>query len=126
MDLSIFVAKTLAITYLSAGLGMLISQDVYKKMLPNFLKQREVMYLGGLFALVIGMILVENHNIWDGTWVMLVSLVGWIALLKGVMILALPKSLDWFKPLLKGENMTIMGMLVVIIGLVFAYFGFVL
>ena len=92
MELSQFVAQLLGITYLAVGIGFLNSRKHYEKMLNNFVKDPAVMYLGGLMALIIGFLLVTYHNIWVKNWTVLITILGWGALLKGVLLLAIPKT----------------------------------
>lgn len=125
MDLSIFVAQTMALAYLSLGLGMLAFEDYYAKAFKDMFETRSYQVFGGFISLIIGMLLVQHHGAWANDWTSLITLVGWLALIKGVMLLAFPEFTNWFKPLGKKKNIQLLGMGVVILGLVFAYFGFV-
>ena len=126
MDLSIFVAQMAAIIYLAVGVGMLLDKKYYVKLFDGFMKDTTFMYLGGFMALMIGFALVTFHNDWVKNWEVLVTIIGWLALIKGVMLLAFPTTIiNIAKPLLKGKSMTILSPIVVVLGLVFGYFGFV-
>lgn len=126
MDLSIFVARVAAVMYLAVGLGMLFDKAYYKKLLEGFTKDAGTMYLGGFMALVAGLSLVSFHNDWVKSWEVLVTIIGWIALVKGVMLLAFPTTMmDFTKSMVKGKSAGTYGAIVVVIGLVFGYFGFI-
>lgn len=127
MDLSIFVARVAAVVYLAVGLGMLFDKAYYKKFLENFTKDMTAMYVGGFMALVAGMALVMFHNTWVKSWEVLVTILGWLALIKGVTILAFPSTMmDFSKSMVKGKKVTTYGYVVIVLGLIFGYFGFII
>lgn len=126
MDLSIFVAQMVAIIYLAVGVGMLLDKKYYVKLFDGFMKDATAMYLGGFTALMVGFSLVTFHNDWVKNWEVLVTIIGWLALIKGVMLLAFPTTIiNMSKPWLKGKNMNVLSAVVIVLGLVFGYFGFV-
>lgn len=122
MELSILVAKTMALVYLSVGIAALTNKISFRKMIEDFEKSPALTYIGGLMALVIGMLLVEYHNFWVKDWTVIVTILGWIAVVKGVMLLAFPQSVCYFKGWFK--NSQIFSVFVIILGLVLGYFGF--
>ena len=125
METSILIAKIIAIAYLSIGVGLLFSGDYYKKELVKMLGDSSYMLFGGLISIIIGMLIIEYHNNWVKNWTVLITIIGWIAVAKGIFLLAFPKSFCFFKPMLKPKNINkFMLPLVIIMGLIFAYFGF--
>jgi uncharacterized protein YjeT (DUF2065 family) len=124
METSVFIAKLLSLMYVVVGLGMLFSGAYYKKALSEMLKQSGFMYLGGLMALFIGFLIVFFHNVWEG-WPILITLVGWLALLKGVVLLVFPKAMmKWAGSMYKSLNPSAIGVIALILGFVFGYFGY--
>ncbi|MDH5596637.1 MAG: hypothetical protein OEY44_00915 [Candidatus Peregrinibacteria bacterium] len=125
MDLSVFTAQVLAAVYLAIGLGMLLDKAHYKKLFDAALKDTGVMYLGGVMALVTGLALVNFHNEWVKSWEVLVTIMGWLALIKGVLLLALPgKFLGMTKSWVNSKNLGTYSVIVIALGLVFGYYGF--
>jgi hypothetical protein len=58
-------------------------------------------------------------------WTVSITIIGWIALIKGIFLLVFSRSLNFFKPMLTAEYSTkFLTPLVILFGLVFAYFGF--
>ena len=126
MDTSIFIARILAVVYLSAAVGFLLSADYYKKVLPKLLNDPTYFLMGGMMAIVLGFFMITYHNFWVKDWTVIITVFGWIALIKGIFLVALPTSFDVFKPMFTPANMTkIWGPLVLIVGLFFGYFGFI-
>lgn len=127
MDLSIFVAQLAAIIYLSVGVGMLFDKKYYTKFLDGFMKDTTAMYLAGFSALVAGFAIVTYHNDWVKSWEVLITIIGWMAFIKGIMILAFPSVLlNMTKSWVNGKKLAVYAPIVIIFGLVFGYFGFVM
>ncbi len=124
MQLSVLVAKILAITYLSAGIAAISGKITFKKIIEDFEKSSGLTFISGFITLVIGMLLVAYHNIWVTDWIVLITIVGWIALLKGIILIAFPQFILSFKNMYK--NTYIWGVLMIVLGLIFVYFGFLI
>ncbi len=94
-------------------------------MVDDMLKNDATIYLGGLFAVTIGYFMVSLHNVWSQDWTVLVTILGWTALVKGVLILAFPKSMMTFtKKVTKLKHLNVVGFGLLAFGLAFAYWGF--
>ena len=123
MELSIVVAKIAAVIYISVGLGGLIGQISFSKILESYIKSEGLTYFTGFVAVILGMLLVLSHNVWAQNWTTLITIIGWAILIKGVMILAFPKFMSFFKSWV--VNSQIIGLVMLVLGLVFGYFGFI-
>ncbi|MBP9854950.1 MAG: hypothetical protein KBD53_08795 [Candidatus Omnitrophica bacterium] len=123
MGLSILVAKILSITYISGGIGALSGRLNYGKMVEEFEKSSALTFVTGFITLVLGMILVQYHNIWTGNWTVLITIVGWMGTLKGIMLMAFPQLIQSCKNCYK--NQQVWGIVKISLGLMFAYFGFI-
>lgn len=124
MEFSILVARILAVTYLCAAIGIFSGRVSIEDIMKDYERSPGLMYLSGFITLVIGMILVTYHNRWDGGWPVVVTVVGWLTLLKGVMLMAFPKAWLLFKK--SYTNTKLWSIPLLCLGLLFAYFGFVL
>ncbi|MBN2096296.1 hypothetical protein JW752_02740 [Candidatus Peregrinibacteria bacterium] len=101
MELSIFIAQLYALGFLALGLGMLLSPGYYKKSFQAMMKEPGLVLLGGMLALLFGFLIVTRHNVWEG-WPALITIFGWIAVLKGVSLIifpgvSMPMFESWFK-----------------------------
>ncbi len=127
MELSIFIAKLLAIVYIAIGVGMLLNGKHYKQMINDIMGTPGIIYLGGIMALIAGYLMVTYHNIWVKDWTVIITVFGWLALVKGVSLLAFPKTFIGFsKSMMKKWNFTVVGACVLILGLILGYFGFII
>ena len=76
-------------------------------------------------AITVGLLIIHYHNNWVNNWTVLVTIFGWIALVKGILLLAVPKLSTIFKALHKSENIyKYIAPVAIILGVVFGYFGF--
>jgi uncharacterized membrane protein len=124
MELSIFIARTLGVIYLTVGIGLFLFREIYVLAFRKILENPGYALLGGFMAIVGGMALVTYHNLWVNDWRVVITIIGWIALIKGVILLLVPGYLDIFKGILqvrKGKGLTIA---IVLFGLIFTYLGF--
>lgn len=120
--MSILIAKIIGIYYLTAGFGMLLNPKSFRKMIEEYEKSVAISFLGGIMALGIGLLIVLNHNTWTKDWTTLVTLVGWLAVIKGFLFTAFPQIMGKFKGSFK--NPQPWGALVIALGLIFSYYGF--
>ena len=126
MTTSIFLARILAVTFLSAGLGSLLNKNYLHKVLEDFLKSPGLSYLGGLIALWLGFMMVNYHNVWVSNWTVVITILGWLTLLKGMVLLIFPKWAIGVAGKYKAENTGIFTVMSLVLGLVLAYFAFFL
>lgn len=125
LDLSIILAQLTFVLYCSVGLGMLLSRSHYSALYSQIMTSPALLYFGGVFALFYGFIIISVHNVWTHDWRSLVTLIGWIAFLKGVVLLIKPSLLMrhaqfWIK------NMKAAAFVALFLGVLFGYFGFFL
>jgi len=125
METSILIAKIIGIIYFSFGIGILFNKKYYSKTFKNLLEDSTYLVLGGILAVIFGLLIIEFHNNWDENWTVIITVIGWIALFKGVFILAFPKSLNIFKPLFETDMFNkFLAPLIILFGIIFIYFGF--
>lgn len=125
METSIFIAKLLAVYYLTAGVGMLLNGDYYRKEFLKMFDNALFMFYGGIMALTIGLVMIHFHNFWVKDWTVVITIFGWGALIKGVFLIVFPRSFNWFKPLFKSKSLIkVMTIAVLLIGTFFAWMGF--
>jgi uncharacterized protein YjeT (DUF2065 family) len=123
-DAQIF--QIFSLVYLAVGIGMLINPDFYKKVVTDFCESAAVMYLGGLMTLAIGYLILAHRGIrCTQDWAMILSLIGWLALIKGILILVRPNMMiAMTRAMMKDSFLKILPALIILIGLVFSFLGF--
>lgn len=128
MELSIFLAKVFGLMMLLVGLGMLLDKKSYEKMFKELSDSYSDLLTHGFLALFAGVAMVTYHNIWEGEWwVVLITIFGWISLLKGVLRLLFPGMvMGMLKSFLKNKSfMMWSGWASIALGAAFSYYGFI-
>jgi hypothetical protein len=112
--------------YLSVGIGILINYDLYKKIFTDFVDNMACLYMGGVMALVVGFLLVTFHNTWTMDLSVIITILGWMALIKGVLILVGPKLMvSLTRAMVEKEKfLKIESAIIIILGLALAFLGF--
>jgi len=125
METAVLISKIIGVIYLSFGIGMLFNKEYYMKVFEYLLESTTYFIFGGFLAIVFGLLILEYHNIWSNNWTVIITILGWAALIKGVLLLAFPKSFNSFKPLFKSKGFIgFLTVFVILFGCVFSYFGF--
>ena len=122
-DAQIF--QILSLVYIAVGIGILINPGFYKKLFEDFVENASVLYLGGITALVVGYLILAFHNTWTKDLSVTITIVGWLALIKGIVILVQPKiMIALSKAMAKKSILRIEAIAVIILGLAFSFLGF--
>jgi len=90
MDTASFVAALIGPIYIVVGIGILLDPNHYRRMMEEFLRSPALVYLGGAMALAAGLSILYFHNSWSGDWRVIVTILGWLACLKGAHLLIFP------------------------------------
>ena len=127
METSILIAKFIAVIYISFGFGLLFNSNFYRKEIPKLLDNSAYLLLGGIMAIIVGVLITQYHNHWAKNWTVIITIIGWIALIKGIFLLAFPKIMKFYTHFFSSDSLyKFLTTCVLIFGLVFAYFGFYL
>jgi hypothetical protein len=118
------IFQIFSIAYLA--IGMFVNPDFYKKMFSSFMENSATLYLGGITALIVGFLIVTFHNTWAMDLSVIITIIGWMALVKGVFILILPKAMIALSKgiISSAVFMKVEAIIAVIAGLAFSYLGF--
>lgn len=61
------------------------------------LKDQKFAILVAFFAIIIGLLNILFHNIWESNWTIIITLIGWVAVLIGLALFIFPKqTIHWF------------------------------
>ncbi len=126
MILTIFLAKVIGLYMLIAGLALFLNRRHMMLAVVSLGKERASQLIGGIVALFIGLVVVNLHNEWSTLPAALVSLVGWLGVLKGIAYLFLPeaKLAKFMHALSERKWYAIDGAVAILLGLYLTGFGF--
>ena len=121
MTQSTFIAQAIAVSYLTIGLGLMLNKDYYRRFFQDYYTETSAMLLSGFLGLMIGFILIALHNVWASNWTILITLIGWLSLIKGILIIIFPEKIKQLTKLIRNpENLS---PLFFLLATIFGYFG---
>lgn len=88
--LTLFLAKLIGAYALIMSAWMLVRRDVALQMIERISREPVAVAFVGMIRISIGLAIVIGHDIWSDSVAALVSLVGWITLISGLLTLFLP------------------------------------
>ena len=124
METSIFIAQLYGIICIVIGVSILRNQNHYRDMMNDMMRNSTILYFGGVMALTVGFLIIKFHNVWESNWTVLITIVGWAALIKGAALLIAPNCMNGMVRFWQ-QRMQFAGLFTLGIGLVLGYFGFV-
>ena len=127
MQASIFLARLLGPLLLLPGIGLLINQRAFRTMASEVIGSITLVYLFGLMDFAAGLAILLVHNVWVADWRVIITLLGWLLLIRGVARVLIPETLmGYAKTIMRGQNVyLISGIVLSLLGLVLCYFGYV-
>ena len=126
MQLSKLIAKIASVIYLSASVGGFFGADHYRKIADDLFSNAGLTYLAGVITVIIGLLIVTYHNRWTKNWTVLITILGWLALAKGISLIAFPQFVQSLSERMFTDlGARIFPYVTLCLGLLFAYFGFV-
>ena len=128
MDTSVLLARLFGIVLIIVNLGCLLNEKTYRQVLREFSTQPFVTFLSGFVNLILGLLVVQFHNVWTPDWHGLITLLGWILVFSGAFRSLFPKtSMKWAHRMAdnkrKGMTNTVL-VISLLIGIYLTYFGF--
>ena len=124
MELSNFLANVFGISIIAVSLSLLSYPKIIKKIFES-MQNEPTLFFTGVVSFVIGISMILTHNIWVYDWKVIVTILGWAILLKGVIRLFLPDMVMGIARRMKNSQwITFILVLNVIFGCVLVYFGF--
>jgi uncharacterized protein YjeT (DUF2065 family) len=125
MCLSIFLAQVIGCYLVLVGLAMLIHQNRFKKLINDFLSHSTLISLSSSICLIFGLLIIADHNVWVGEWPMVITIIGWILILKGILRLFFPDAfVKLMKDLTEKSPYMVMCWVRILVGLYLVWAGF--
>ncbi|MDQ6703235.1 MAG: hypothetical protein M3Z96_09120 [Pseudomonadota bacterium] len=89
--LTIFLSRLLGLFALLLSLAMVLHRQSFVETAATLIHDRPLLLVLGMITLIAGLAMVLAHNIWsDGTLPVVVTLIGWITLIRSLILLLLP------------------------------------
>ena len=86
-----FLSRFIGLYELIVALAMFAHKQDMLEAVTGLLRDRPLVFLVGLITVALGLALVLAHNVWSGgALAVLVTVIGWITLIKGSLFMCLP------------------------------------
>ena len=125
--LTIFLGRLLGLFFLLMGLAMLFNRHSTVEAAIDFTHDPPALMIAGMIALASGLAIVLSHNVWSGgALAVVVTLLGWIFLIRGLLILSVPREMlvSFFEKMDFDGHFHIFVAIPLVIGLYLIYAGF--
>ncbi len=122
---SYMLAQLLGIFFAVLGVGFIFNREHVHKVMAALAENEAAQFVATIVPLLFGAYIVIVHNNWVSNWTVLVTIVGWIMLLSGVIRAVFPGFwVSRMKAHHKNVPVGLVGAVLLILGLVLLYFGF--
>lgn len=89
-DTTLPIAIITSALLLVLGWSMLFATRPWLDLIEEYSRNPHRMLIPGLGMVVYGLVVIFNHSIWTGGWVVVVTVAGWLIFLKGLTFLLSP------------------------------------
>jgi hypothetical protein len=94
MTTSRYIARLMGPVLLIIGIGMIMGMltegEGYSSLLKEFIGSRALIFVTGGLALLAGLAVVNAHNLWVPDWRVIVTVLGWLLIVRGISNLVFP------------------------------------
>jgi hypothetical protein len=87
------IAGLIGPTLVAIATALLLNLGSFPAMAEQVARDPALIFLSGILLFVAGLAILRVHNIWSGGWPVLVTVLGWLALLGGLARMFLPMRL---------------------------------
>lgn len=125
-SISLFFARFLGIYLFTMGLALILNTERFKNLYLKVINDDQQILLSAILSLFIGAGIIASHNIWIMGWPLIITIIGYWAVIKGFLLIANNKFILFFQPILTLDCTTyrVFGALLSVLGLFLVYQGF--
>ena len=84
------IAGLIGPTLLAIAASMMINRDSFPALAEQISRDPGLIFVSGILLLIAGLGIVRTHNIWAYGWPVLVTALGWLAVLSGLVRMLFP------------------------------------
>jgi hypothetical protein len=124
---TIYMGKLLGLYCIIVALVMMTHKQTIVDTMTALVHDAPLLFFASLIAMVAGLGIILGHNVWSGGALpIVVTLVGWISLIKGVIFMFLPPaaSVAYFEGLRYAQLFYLYTSLTLVIGVYLTYASF--
>jgi hypothetical protein len=123
---AILIARLIGPLFAALGLGMLLNATFYAAAVGEGAHSPVLIAIAGMATLVAGLAILNAHRAWTYDWRVLVTVIGWVFIVAGLIRLILPALAETLAPAVYSGPAALMvaGVVVLIIGGILSFEGY--
>ncbi len=126
-ETTLLIAQLAGPAFVAVGLGVLVNRAAYQKIYAAMETEMMAMYFVAVSLIVLGTAIVLRHNLWSTPAEIVISLLGWATLLKGLSLTIIPDMMIGLAKSLKIDKMLpLAGVGALVLGGYLVWIGFFL
>lgn len=126
--LTVFLGRLLGLYCTLAALSMILNRQTTVQTVTALVHDAPAMFVVGIITLSTGLAMVLGHNVWSGGALpVLVTLIGWTTLIKGLLFVFLPPDAEatfFLATLHYAQRFYVYAAISLLLGLYLTYAGF--
>ncbi|MEJ0021853.1 MAG: hypothetical protein WDN47_04770 [Candidatus Doudnabacteria bacterium] len=124
MDSTIVLARIVGIMSLLVGLSFM-NKSYITAIVDDIVNSKGLLWFVGFVMAILGALMLAGYSTWSFHWPVLITIWGWLALIKGTVIMLFPTSwLSWYRKVKSSGIMMVTGVVPIIFGIILLYKGF--
>ena len=124
MEISIILAKIFAVYLAIMGVSLLRNRAYYSKMIVEVAKAPMLILFISAIRTIMGLILISMHNVWVLGFPLIITLLGWLILVNGVVGMVFPQIIEaWAEKFDSVSKLRNIGIFVILLALALAYYA---
>ncbi len=124
MDLSLFLAKLLGLYLLIMALDLLFRRHELEGAVKDFAASKGLLVSSGSMSLLLGLAIVISHPVYTGDWRGLITLIGYLLILRGIMRVAFPSRIQKRLVTFFHQGYWVILLIIFVLGIYLTYTGF--
>lgn len=125
MELSLFLAKLLGLYFLIVAIELLVRKHEFDGAIKDFASSKGLILFSGSLSLLIGLAIVIGHPVYQWNWRGLITFIGYLLILRGVIRITFPTQLKKRIFSLFHRGYWVIFGLLLLLGICLTYSGFI-
>jgi len=123
---AILIARLIGPLFAALGLGLLLNATFYAAAVGQGAHSPVLIAIAGMATLVAGTAILNAYRAWTADWRVLVTVIGWIFIIAGLIRLILPTLAETLAPAVYSGPAALMvaGVVVLIVGGILSFEGY--
>jgi hypothetical protein len=120
------IARLIGPLFVAIGIGMLVNPTFYAVAVGEGVHSPVLIAISGMATLLAGIAILNAHHAWTADWRVLVTLIGWLFIIGGLLRLIVPAIPEAVAPEVYSGPVADMvaGVVVLVIGAILSFAGY--